>query len=57
MDSLDKGPKLQNMDMRIGMCNIIRWYMAGSLMIVSKGLSKYKLHLVEVQEVRWERWN
>jgi hypothetical protein len=28
--------------------------MAGSLVTVSKELSKYKLHLVGVQEVRWE---
>jgi hypothetical protein len=29
-------------------------YKAGSLVTVSKELSKYKSHLVAVQEVRWE---
>jgi hypothetical protein len=32
----------------------IRLYRAGSLLTVSKELSKYKLDLVGVQEVRWE---
>jgi hypothetical protein len=29
--------------------------MAGSLMTVSKELSKYKIHLVGIQEVRWDK--
>jgi hypothetical protein len=42
------------MDMRLGIWNIRSLYMAGSLVTVSKELSKYKLDLVGVQEVRWE---
>jgi hypothetical protein len=48
MDSLDKLSKQQNMDMRSGTLNVA----AGSLVTVSKGLSKYKLDLEGVQEVR-----
>jgi hypothetical protein len=47
-DSLDKRPKRQNMDMRLGTWNIRSLYRAGSLISVSK----YKLHLVGVQEDR-----
>jgi hypothetical protein len=50
--SLGKGPKLRNRDMRFGTWNIRNLYRAGSLMTVSKELSKYKLDLVGVQEVR-----
>jgi hypothetical protein len=42
------------MDMRFGLWNVRSLYSVGSLMIVSKELSKYKLNLVEVQEVRRE---
>jgi hypothetical protein len=42
------------MDMRLGMWNLRNLYRAGSLVTVSKELSKYKLDLVAVQEVRWE---
>jgi hypothetical protein len=31
-------------------------YKAGLLMTVAKEISEYKLNLVGVQEVRWERW-
>jgi hypothetical protein len=40
--------------MRFGKWNARRLYRAGSLVTVSKELSKYKLDLVGVQEVRWE---
>jgi hypothetical protein len=43
-----------NMDMRLGMRNVRSLYRAGSLVTVSKEISKYKLDLVRVQEVRWE---
>jgi hypothetical protein len=43
------------MDMGLGMCNVKSMYMADSLMTVVKDISKYKLDLVEVQEVRWDR--
>jgi hypothetical protein len=42
------------MDMRFGLRNVRSLYRAGSLMTVSRELSKYKLDLAGVQEVRWE---
>jgi hypothetical protein len=42
------------MDMIFGTWNVRSLYRAGSLVTVSKALSKYKLDLVGVQEVRWE---
>jgi hypothetical protein len=53
-DSLDKRPKLRNMDMRFGTWNVRSLYRVGSLMTVSRELPRYKLDLVGVQEVRWE---
>jgi exonuclease III len=43
------------MDMRFGTWNIRSLYRAVSLMTVMKKISEYKLHLVGVQEVRWDR--
>jgi hypothetical protein len=40
--------------MRLGTWIVRSLYGAGSLVTVSKELSKYRLDLVEVQEVRWE---
>jgi hypothetical protein len=40
--------------MRFGLWNVRSLYRAGSLMTVSRKLSKYKLDLVRVQEVRWK---
>jgi hypothetical protein len=42
------------MDMRFVTWNV-RLYRAGSLVTASKELSKYKLDLAGVQEVRWEK--
>jgi hypothetical protein len=42
------------MEMRFGTRNVRSLYRAGSLMIVSRELARYKLGLVRVQEVRWE---
>jgi hypothetical protein len=53
-DSLDKRPKQWNMDIRLGTWNVRSVYRAGSLVTVSKKLSKYRLDLVRVQKVRWE---
>jgi hypothetical protein len=53
-DSLDKRPRRRNMDMRFGTWNIRRLYRAGSIMTVSKGLSRYRPDLVGMREVRWE---
>jgi hypothetical protein len=43
------------MDMRFDTPNIRSLYTAGLLMTVAKDISKYKLDLVGVQEVRWDR--
>jgi hypothetical protein len=40
--------------MRFGAWNIRSFYRAGSLMTVSRELSRYRLDLVGVKEVRWE---
>jgi hypothetical protein len=53
-DSLDKRPKQWNTDMRFGLWNVTSLYWAGSLMTVSRQLSRYKLDLVGVQEIGWE---
>jgi exonuclease III len=41
--------------MRFGTWNVRSLYRAASLMIVAKQVSKYRLNLVGVQEVRWDR--
>jgi exonuclease III len=43
------------MDMRFGTWNVRSVYRAGSLVTVASEISKYKLDLVGVQEVRWDR--
>jgi hypothetical protein len=43
------------MDMRFGSRNVRSLYRAGSRRTVVEEISKYKLDLVEVQEVRWDR--
>jgi exonuclease III len=43
------------MDMRFGTWNVRNLYMAGSLMTVANEISKYKLDILGIQEVRWER--
>jgi exonuclease III len=43
------------MDMRFGTWNVRSLYTRRSLKTVAKELGKYKLDLVSVQEVRWER--
>jgi exonuclease III len=40
--------------MRFVTWNVESLYRAGSLKTVAKELSKYKLHLVGAQEVRWD---
>jgi hypothetical protein len=42
------------MDMRFGTWNVRSLYSAGSLKTVSRELTRYKLDLVGVEEVRWE---
>jgi exonuclease III len=43
------------MDMKFGTWNIRSLYRIGSLKTVARELGKYKLDLVGVQEVRWEK--
>jgi hypothetical protein len=42
------------MDVRFGTWNVRSMYRAESLRAVVEEISKYKLHLVVVQEVRWK---
>jgi hypothetical protein len=42
------------MDMRFGTWNVRSMYRAGSLRAAEEEISKYKLGLVGVQEVRWD---
>jgi hypothetical protein len=41
--------------LRFGTWNVRRLYRAGSLMAAARELARYKLYLVGVQEVRWDR--
>jgi exonuclease III len=41
--------------MRFGTWNVRSLYRAGSLKTVAEEISKYKLDLVGIQEVRWDR--
>jgi hypothetical protein len=43
------------MDMRFGTWNVRSMYRAGLLRTVTKNISKYKFHLVGIQEVQWDR--
>jgi hypothetical protein len=51
---LDKRPKREKIYMRFELWNVRSLYRAGSLVTVSGELSRYKLGLAGVQEVRWE---
>jgi exonuclease III len=43
------------MNMRFGTYNVRSLYRSGSLKAVARGLETYKLDLVGVQEVRWDK--
>jgi exonuclease III len=43
------------MDMRFGTWNVRSLYRSGLLKTVAKKLGKYKLDLVDIQEVRWDK--
>ena len=45
----------RNRDILLGTWNVRSLYKAGSLMAAARELARYKLDLVGVQEVRWER--
>jgi hypothetical protein len=42
--------------MRFGMWNVMSLYRSGSLTTVARELARYKLDLVGIQEVRWDKW-
>jgi hypothetical protein len=42
------------MDMRFATWNVRSMYRAASLRAVAEEISKYKLHIVGVEEVRWD---
>jgi hypothetical protein len=52
MNSVDKLPRQKKMDMRFGTWNIRSMYRAGLLRAMVQEISKYRLDLVGVQEVR-----
>ena len=45
----------QKWDKRFGTWNVRSLYRAGSFMAAARGLARYKLDVVGVQEVRWYR--
>ena len=45
----------RNRDILLGTWNVSSLYRAGALMAVARELARYKLDLVGVQEVRWEK--
>jgi hypothetical protein len=54
LDYLDKRPTSRKVNMIFRTWNVRRLYRAGSIGRVAKEISKYKLYLVGVQEVRWD---
>ena len=49
------GPEQWERDMRFGTWNVRSRYRAGSMTAAASELARYKLHLLGVQEVRWDR--
>ena len=45
----------RNKDILLGTWNVRSLYRAGLLMVAARELARYKLNLVGVQEVRWEK--
>ena len=43
-------------DIMLGMWNVRSLYRAGSRMAAARELARYKLDVVGVQEVRWDKW-
>jgi hypothetical protein len=48
-------PKQRKRDKRFGTWNVRNLYMTGSLTAAARELARYKLDLVGVQEVRWDK--
>ena len=42
-------------DIRVGTWNVRSLYRAGSIMVAARELARYKLDVVDVQEVRWDK--
>ena len=53
-DSLER-PKQRKTEMRFGTRNVTSVYKPGSLKTVTREVEKYRLDLMRVQMVRWER--
>jgi hypothetical protein len=47
--------KKRKRDIILGTCNVRNLYRAGLIMTVAKELARYKLDLVGVEEVRWDK--
>ena len=45
----------RNRDILLGTWNVRSLYSAGALMAAARELARYKLDLVDVEEVRWEK--
>jgi hypothetical protein len=48
-------PKQRKRDMRFGMWNVLILYRSDSLTTVVRKLARYKLNLMSVKEVRWDK--
>jgi len=53
--SCSRQARQQKKDLRLGTWNVRSLYRAGSLKAAARELARYKLDLVGVQEVRWDR--
>ena len=49
------GVRQRKRDIRVGTWNVRILYKAGSLTVAARELARYKLDLVGVQEVRWDK--
>jgi exonuclease III len=52
---LEVAPRSRKRDIVLGTWNVRNLYRAGSLAAVTRGLARYRLDLVGVQEVRWDK--
>src|SRR5215510_4532518 len=54
-EGVSRSFKKQKRDILLGTWNVRRLYRVSSLMAAARELARYKLDLVVVQEVRWEK--
>jgi len=52
---LEEVPRSRKRDILLGTWNVRSLYRAGSLMAAARDIARYKLDLVVVQEVRWDK--